>query len=57
MLLYTDFSKAFDTVPHYRLLSKLNRYTISSQMINWIKSFLFGRKQMLNIHGVELFYS
>ena len=52
-IIYTDFSKAFDTVPHHRLLSKLNRYKISSQMINWIRSYLFGRKQRLNIHGVK----
>ena len=36
-----DFSKAFDTVPHQRLLQKkLNKYGIRNHTLNWISSFL-----------------
>jgi len=41
---YTDFEKAFDKVPHKRLLSKLHSYEISDSIINWIKDFLASRK-------------
>ena len=35
-----DFSKAFDTVPHQRLLHKLNSYGIRNHTLNWINAFL-----------------
>jgi len=41
---YTDFEKAFDKVPHKRLLSKLHSCEISDSMINWMKDFLAARK-------------
>ena len=37
--IYTDFEKAFDKVPHKRLLSKLKSYGLSEIIINWIKDF------------------
>jgi hypothetical protein len=40
-----DFAKAFDKVPHKRLISKLKLYGISDQIINWITSFLANRTQ------------
>jgi len=42
---YTDFEKAFDKVPHKRLIIKLALYGIDSDTIEWIKAFLFNRKQ------------
>ena len=42
---YTDFSKAFDSVPHERLLLKLNAIGIRGKVLQWIKSFLSDRKQ------------
>lgn len=44
-VIYTDFSKAFDSVPHQRLLLKLYRYGIRGQILDWIKSFLTNRHQ------------
>ena len=44
--IYFDFAKAFDTVPHRRLLGKLTCYGISGNIINWIKAFLLGRSQV-----------
>ena len=42
---YTDFSKAFDSVPHERLLNKLYAYGIRGNLLNWIRDFLSDRKQ------------
>ena len=38
-----DFAKAFDKVPHKRLLYKMKYFGISEQIINWVKSFLSSR--------------
>jgi tRNA A58 N-methylase Trm61 len=35
-----DFSKAFDKVPHERLLLKLHHYGIRGLTLQWIKNFL-----------------
>ncbi len=42
-ILYLDFQKAFDSVPHKRLLSKLNAYGIIGRTLAIIKDFLSGR--------------
>ena len=49
-VIYFDFWKAFDTVPHSRLLLKLVAYGISGNVLNWIKSFLVHRKQHVVIN-------
>ena len=46
-----DFSKAFDTVPHKRLLHKINNYGITGNAFNWISNFLTKRKQRVVING------
>ena len=38
-MIYLDFQKAFDKVPHLCLLSKLKAYGIPGSVLNWIKSF------------------
>jgi len=43
-VIYTYLEKAFDRVPHRRLLRKLKKYNIHSDLIDWIKSFLSDRK-------------
>ena len=48
---YMDFKKAFDTVPHERLLLKLRGYGIRGNMLNWIRDFLSGREQYVNVNG------
>ena len=51
--IYLDFQKAFDTVPHRRLLGKLESYGISGDMLAWVKGFLSGRSQVVKVNGVE----
>ena len=48
---YLDFSKAFDTVPHRRLLEKLSAYGMDGEILNWIRSFLHGRKHEVMVNG------
>ena len=49
--IYFDFAKAFDTVPHRRLLSKLASYGIRGNILRWIKSFLEDRSQIVKVNG------
>jgi hypothetical protein len=44
-IILLDFSKAFDKVPHKKLLNKLDYYGIRSNTLQWIYSFLHDRKQ------------
>ena len=48
---YTDFEKAFDKVPHQRLISKLHSYKIHDVIIAWIVDFLKARKFRLKVNG------
>ena len=50
-VIFTDFSKAFDSVPHLRLLNKLESYGITGELLMWIKSFLQKRKQRVKVNG------
>ena len=50
-LILLDFSKAFDCVPHQRLLHKLHYYGISGPTLYWLKSFLSNRTQHVSING------
>ena len=42
---YIDFSKAFDTISHSKLLHVLNHYKLNHKIINWISDLLHQRKQ------------
>ena len=42
---YLDFAKAFDFVPHERLVCKLRAHGIDGKLLDWIRAFLIGRFQ------------
>ena len=44
-VVYLDFQKAFDKVPHQRLLLKLKAHGIGNDVINWIEKWLTHRRQ------------
>jgi hypothetical protein len=46
-----DFSKAFDVVPHQRLLVKLDHYGVRGTTKRWIENFLTKRQQRVTING------
>ena len=48
-----DFSKAFDTVPHDSLLSKLKHYGIDDKIWTWISNFLKQHKQRVVVDGIQ----
>ena len=50
-VIYVYFQKAFDTVPHKRLINKLDSYNIRNELINWIEAFLIDRKQKVAVNG------
>jgi len=50
--LLIDFSRAFDTVDHSILMSKLTTFDIPQSVVNWVCSFLTGRSQVCKVNGI-----
>ena len=48
-----NFSKAFDKVPHKRLMEKLNHYGIQGTTHSWVKAFLINRTQQVVLDGAK----
>uniref|UniRef100_A0A0P4VPM3 Reverse transcriptase domain-containing protein n=1 Tax=Scylla olivacea TaxID=85551 RepID=A0A0P4VPM3_SCYOL len=44
-IVYLDFQKAFDKVPHKRLLAKLKSHGINGKLPSWLEDWLSERKQ------------
>ena len=49
--IYLDFAKAFDSVPHQRLVNKVKSYGITGNLLEWIESFLSNRFQTVKVNG------
>lgn len=52
-VVYLDFCKAFDKVPHKRLLIKLAQHGIDGLLLKWISDWLAHRKQRVILNGVR----
>ena len=52
-VIYCDFMKAFDRVPHRRLIKKVESYGFGGQLLRWIEAFLTGRRQKVVVSGRE----
>ena len=50
-VVFLDFTKAFDSVPHERLLLKLHAYGIRDPLLSWVRSFLTNRQQRVVLRG------
>ena len=48
-LVYLDFAKAFDSVPHVKLIHELEKYGVSGQLLIWIKDFLSNKRQQVRV--------
>lgn len=49
--IFLDFRKAFDSVPHKRLLMKIEKLGINGNVLKWITDFLHNRQQHVIING------
>ena len=50
-VMYMDFQKAFDKVPHQRLILKLKAHGMGNSIINWIEQWLTDRRQRVVVEG------
>ena len=50
-VIYLDFAKAFDSVPHNRLIYKLSKYGITGNLLHWISDFLSKRRQCVRVNS------
>jgi len=50
-VIYLDFQKAFDKVPHKRLMMKINAMGITGDAFNWIEDGLDDREQRVVLLG------
>ena len=50
-VIYLDFQKVFDKLPHHRLLLKLRVHGIVDGIIDWIEQRLIDRRQRVVVNG------
>ena len=48
-IIYLDYQKAFDTVPHKRLIIKLGAYGLKGDILQWLRDFLHERQQQVRV--------
>ena len=52
-IIFLDFRKAFDRVPHERQLFKIKKMGIQGRLLAWIEGFLGNRKQKVVLNHTE----
>ena len=52
-VVYLDFQKAFDKVPHQRLLHKIKMHSVTGNVFAWIEDWLTNRKLRV---GIKVFF-
>ena len=50
-VIYCDFKKVFDKVPHHRLLARVRSYGIQGRLLMWIRGFLLDHQQRVCCSG------
>ena len=50
-IIFLDLQKAFDKVPHRRLMAKVRAIGIKGKLANWIQEWLKGRRQSVVLNG------
>ena len=50
-VIYLDFAKAFDKVPHIRLGKKMEACGFGGNLLRWIENWLKDRRQRVGIRG------
>ena len=50
-VIYLDFQKAFDKVPHQRLIRRLKSHGMGNSILNWVEQWLTDRRQMVFVDG------
>jgi len=50
---FLDFAKAFDTIYHHILVSKLNYYGIRGNVLDWMRSYLENRQQCVQVGNLQ----
>ena len=54
--IFLDFSKAFDTITHSKLLDKMERMGVRGLVQDWFRSYLKDRKQLVEVNGKQSQY-
>jgi ribonuclease P/MRP protein subunit RPP40 len=50
-VVYLDFVRAFNKVPHQRLLKKMRAHGITGELLRWMESWLSNRRQRAVLNG------
>ena len=51
-VVFIDLSKAFDTINHSKVLTKLPSYGIDGKELRWFEDYLFNRPAQVSYNGV-----
>ena len=50
---FLDFKKAFDSVPHIPLITKLQQLNLEPSIVSWVKNYLTDRTQCVIVNGIS----